>query len=293
MGLPDPIPPGEPTPSLTTAELERTEAILAAALAHGIARLDTADIYGAGRSEAALGQVLAARPEWAGRLQVQTKFGIVPGGPGAVSHYRQDGDYVLACVEASLARLHRDYLDVLLIHRPDPLADYFSTGRALMHLMEEGTVRRIGVSNMGADQISLWRRVVPVAVNQVELSLAAPAFIDCDVDAPAPAGFSASLLPFCMAEGIEVQAYSPLARGALERRDHPVAPVAARIARHRGLAPSAVLLAWLLAHPAGIRPVVGTTRPERLAEYADAAELSLTREEWYALYTAARGRPLP
>ena len=280
------------------------EAAIEAALAIGITRLDTADIYGAGASERAIGAALAAHPSWRSQLSIQTKFGIRPGDP---TTYRQDGDYVRASVEGSLKRLGVDRIDSLLIHRPDPLADYFATGSALMRLMEEGTIGRVGVSNMHEHQIALWQRVIPVSANQIELSLAHHAFVDVDVDVnrvDQHHDFPTGLLPYCMTHGIEIQAYSPLAGGVFSgaaggpenMTGHALADTracVARIAAEMGAEPAAVVLAWLLRHPAGIVPVVGSAKPERIATFDSAARLCLSREQWYELYVAARGRPLP
>lgn len=280
-------------------DIAQAEAVIDAALRIGITRLDTADIYGGGASERVLGEVLAAHPSWRKELKIQTKFGIVL---GAQTTYRQDGDYVSACVETSLNRLQVDRLDSLLIHRPDPLADYFSTGKALMSLLEQGVIGRIGVSNMNEHQIALWQRVVPVSANQLELSLAHHAFVDVDVDVNRSGqhhDFPTGLLPYCMSHGIEIQAYSPLAGGLFENdRETSDAiraarAVVARIAAEQGVAPAAVVLAWLMKHPAGIVPVVGSSNPDRIASYADLDSVSLSREQFYELYVAARGRPLP
>ncbi|OKL54396.1 hypothetical protein BSZ39_04365 [Bowdeniella nasicola] len=186
-------------------DIAQAEAVIDTALRIGITLLDTADIYGGGASERVLGEVLAAHPSWRKELKVQTKFGIVL---GSQTTYRQDGDYVSACVEASLNRLQVDRLDALLIHRPDPLAGgLFETDRET------------------SDAIRAARAVV------------------------------------------------------------------ARIASEQAVAPAAVVLAWLTKHPAGIVPVVGSSNPDRIASYADLVSVSLSREQFYELYAAARGRP--
>lgn len=217
------------------------------------------------------------------------------------------GDYVRASVEGSLNLLGVDRIDSLLIHRPDPLADYFATGSALMSLMEEGTIGRVGVSNTCEHQIELWQRVIPVSANQIELSLAHHAFVDVDVDVnrvDQHHDFPIGLLPHCMAHGIEIQAYSPLASGVFSgaaggpenMTSHALADTracVARIAAEMGAEPAAVVLAWLLRHPAGIVPVVSSANPERIATFDSATRLRLSREQWHELYVATRGRPLP
>ncbi|MGW3464718.1 aldo/keto reductase [Streptomyces olivaceoviridis] len=205
-------------------------------------------------------------------------------------------------MEESLVRLRTGFLDVLLLHRPDPLADPREVGAALSSLHAQGLVRQFGVSNMNGPQIASLRAHldVPLVVNQLEMSLDRRDWVESGVlfntaDA-ARNGFAPGTLEWCAANGVRLQAWSPLAGGRLmSDKDTRVYRLVGELARRKGTTPESILLWRLQRHPAGIAPVVGTTRPERISACADAVrrQPDLTHEEWYALWVAARGVPLP
>jgi predicted oxidoreductase len=192
----------------------------------------------------------------------------------------------MASVEGSLRRLKTDYLDILLLHRPDPLVEPEEVARAFAELHARGDVCYFGVSNHTAAQIDLLRRHVdqPLVINQVELNLLHAPLINEGIIANqenVPSALASGTLDYCR-----------LAKGKLfnppddaEEKVKQAADVAARLAEVKQTSKEAIVLAWLLRHPAPIQPVIGTTRPERVR--------ALTREEWYALFTAARGASVP
>ncbi|MFG3015835.1 aldo/keto reductase family oxidoreductase [Streptomyces cinerochromogenes] len=293
---------GWDTAPYTAEDIHRAETAIEAALTAGITAFDHADIYRYGKSEAVFGEVLARSPGLRERIVVQTKCGIrLPDGdrPG---HYDLRGASIVRRVEESLARLRTDFLDVLLLHRPDPLADPREITAALASLHAQGLVRQFGVSNMNGPQIaSLQAHMdLPLVVNQLEMSLHRRDWVESGVlfntaDA-ARNGFAPGTLEWCAANDVRLQAWSPIAQGRLtSHEDTRVNRLVAEIARHKGTTPESVLLWWLQRHPARIAPVIGTTRPEGISACADAVHrrADLTHEEWYELWVAARGIPLP
>ncbi|MEU9254610.1 aldo/keto reductase [Streptomyces sp. NPDC048270] len=288
------------------ADIDAAEAAIEAALDSGITAFDHADIYRGGKSEAVFGEVLARTPGLRERITLQTKCGIRPGGKDRPGLYDLRGPAIVGRVEESLARLRTDVLDVLLLHRPDPLADPDEIASALMSLHRQGLVRHFGVSNMGAAQIaSLQARLdVPLVANQLEMSLHSRDWVEAGVllNTPDSArnGFPFGTLEHCRDHGIRLQAWGALAQGRFTGRqqtdaERATADLLAELARRKGTTPESVLLWWVRRHPAGIAPVIGTARPERIRACRDAAvrEPDLTHEEWYELWVTARGVPLP
>jgi len=291
-----------------TSHVRQAHAAVDAALEVGINFFDHADIYTRGKAEAVFGHVLAERPGLRDQVLIQSKCGIRFGeGDRLPGRYDFSADHIRRSVEGSLSRLGIERLDVLLLHRPDPLVDPDEVARALEDLSDSGKVRWFGVSNMSAGQIRLLRAStrVPLVANQLELNVAHTGWLDAGVHVNQEASrddtFPADTLEFLRLEGIQIQAWSPVARGYLVGRDLTgappaaarVAPLVREMAEERGVSPDAVAIAWLLAHPAGIQPILGTTRPERIRAAAQAERVALTREDWYALYVRSRGTPLP
>ncbi|WP_225828544.1 aldo/keto reductase [Streptomyces naphthomycinicus] len=293
---------GWDTRPYTPEDVQRAESAIEAALAAGITAFDHADIYRYGKSEAVFGEVLARSPGLRERIAVQTKCGIrLPEGdrPG---HYDLRGASLVRRVEESLLRLRTEFLDVLLLHRPDPLADPREVAAALTSLHAQGLVRQFGVSNMSGPQIaSLQAHLdLPLVVNQLEMSLDRRDWVESGVlfntAAAARNGFAPGTLEWCAANAVRLQAWGALAQGRLtSAADTEVNRLVAELARRKDTTPETILLWWLQRHPAGIAPVVGTTRPERIRACADAVrrEPDLAHEEWYELWVAARGVPLP
>ncbi|MGD9482021.1 aldo/keto reductase [Streptomyces sp. TRM70308] len=288
------------------ADIDHAEAAIGAALDSGITAFDHADIYRHGKAEAVFGEVLARAPGLRERVTVQTKCGIRPPEPGRPGHYDLRGATIVRRVEESLTRLRTDAVDVLLLHRPDPLADPADVAAALHTLHRQGLVRGFGVSNMSGPQIALLQAHldVPLVANQLELSLHRRDWLESGVLVNTPAaaevGFPHGTVEHCVAHGLRLQAWGALAQGRFTGRpgtpsEEATARLVTALAERKGTTPEAIVLWWLQRHPARIAPVVGTARPERVRACADAAlrEPDLTHEEWYALWTTARGAPLP
>lgn len=293
---------------ITAAEISNATVAVNTAVESGITLFDHADIYARGKSERLFGEVLRANPGLRDSIVLQSKCGIrFAGDPNADSPGRYDfsREHLLRSVEGSLRRLGTGHLDLLLLHRPDPLAQPEEVAGAFDELQRSGKVRHFGVSNHSAAQISLLRKYVaqPLVANQIELSLLHHHPVSEGILVNVPGGASAraaGLLDYCREHAILVQAWAPLASGKFsappDGMTEPMRSAAALVqamAREYGASAEAILTAWLLRHPAGIQPVVGTTDPARLKAACAADGLPLTREQWYALLTAMRGQAVP
>lgn len=291
------------------SDVEAAAAAIEAALDIGVTLFDHADIYRHGKSEAVFGEVLAGTSGLRERIQLQTKCGIRLNERGLETHYDLSADAIIERVNGSLERLRTDYVDILLLHRPDPLMDPAEVAAAVGKLMAEGKVRALGVSNMSAAQIEFLQDSLetPVVANQLELSLLKRDWLESTVlvnhsDAHSYS-FPHGTLEYCARQGITLQAYGALARGHYtgnppERptpAESATAALLAGMARERDTTVEAVLLGWLMKHPAGIAPVIGTANPDRIRACAGAARMAetMTRAEWYRLWVTARGSNIP
>ncbi|UZX04203.1 aldo/keto reductase [Arthrobacter sp. CDRTa11] len=292
-----------------TGHVEEAAAAVDAALDAGITLFDHADIYRSGKSEAVFGEVLAATPGLRERIRLQTKCGIRLNERGLDTHYDLSRESIIERVDGSLKRLRTDYVDVLLLHRPDPLTDPAEVASAVGQLLADGKVRALGVSNMSGSQIEALqdRLEVPVVANQLEMSLLKRAWLESQVLVNHPEsldhGFPEGTLEYCSRNGVTLQAYGALARG-LYTGGGPESPTAAEtaaaglvaeLAGQYSTSGESVLLGWLMKHPAGIAPVIGSVNPARIRACADAGRVAsaMTRAEWYGLWIAARGSKLP
>ena len=259
-----------------------------AALDAGITLLDTADIYGFngssgfGDAEALLGEVLAAEPALRGRMVLATKGGIMPPLP-----YDQSAGYLNAAIDASLGRLRTDVIDLWQVHRPDILAHPQAVARTLDAAVAAGKVRTLGASNFTPAQVAALNHFLDnkLVATQPEIS---PLRITC---------FENGELDQAMQLGLTPLAWSPLGGGRLvspsSDRDKAVTVALQVAADQAGVALSVAAYSWLMAHPAGIVPIIGSQQPERIAEGAAALTMRWTRTDWYAVLVAARGENLP
>jgi predicted oxidoreductase len=271
---------------------------IAAAYEAGYTLFDNADIYCQGEAERILGTALSQIGGMREKVVVATKCGIRPAGqPDLDSPQRYDfsAAHIIESVEGSLRRLGLETIDLLMLHRPDYLADPDEVAKAFAELRESGKVRCFGVSNFRTMLLTALQAAcpMPLVVHQVEISLAK---LDALVD---------GTLDQCLIERITPMAWSPLAAGLigdgasrLLPSQQGYTPDKFRAAldsagKARGVSAVVMALAWLLRHPAKIQPIIGTTNPERIREAVKATEFELTREEWYRLLLAARGEPLP
>jgi len=295
--------------TLLTKEHEReAREFLEAGLELGANFYDHANIYGRGRSEEVFGRVLKEQPGLRDRLILQSKVGIRWGDEpkGAPHRFDFSRKHILEATEAILRRLGTDRLEILLLHRPDPLWEPAEVAEAFALLKAQGKVRYFGVSNMNRFQMEFLQSFLPdpLVANQLQLSLLHSGFVEAGISfnqrvPQYPDGWEGTV-EYCRMKQVTMQAWSPLDRGLLvgDLADKPdnvkaTAALLKTMAARYGTTAEAVQLAWLLRHPAGIQPVLGTTKPSRLRDCAKALEIGLSREDWYALFAAARGATMP
>ncbi|MBW7476869.1 aldo/keto reductase [Paenibacillus oenotherae] len=292
---------------LTAAHYKEGHEAVDTALEIGINMFDHADIYTYGKAEKVFGKVLQERPELRSKILIQSKCGIRLADEHNPQRYDFSKPYIISSVDGILERLGVEYIDFLLLHRPDPLVEPEEVASAIHELKASGKVRWFGVSNMSAGQIKLLQAYSdePFIVNQLEMSLLKTGFVDTGISVNQEIArnnvFPEGTLEHCRQENIQLQSWSPLAQGlfsgkALDGQSEAVVQTAAlvrQLAEEKGTTAESIVLSWLMRHPAGIQPVIGTINPARIRACKDAATLRLTREEWYALYTSSRGARMP
>mgnify|MGYP001114322173 FL=1 len=265
--------------NFTAAEYQR---MIEKSLELGFTTFDHADIYGDHTTEAEFGAVLKAHPELREQIEIVTKCGILRVCDNKPQHYIKAYDsskeHILQSAEDSLRHLNTDYIDVLLIHRPDFLMNPDEVGEAFELLYRSGKVRSFGVSNFTKSQVEMLSESVPIGTHQLEISV------------KALQAFSDGTLDQCTKDGIVPMAWSPLGGGAL-----PETLIAElkRWADEFETTPQVIALAWLLQHPAGILPVIGTTQEEHLVRSKEALNIKLDRQQWYSIYQASSGVRIP
>lgn len=258
---------------------------------------DHADIYGRGGGcEEAFGRRLKARPKLREKMILQSKCGI------RRTFYDFSKEHILFSVDESLRRMNTDYLDALVLHRPDALVEPEEVAQAFDELEESGKVRCFGVSNHNPAQMALLKKYVkqPLLFNQLQFSPVHTAMIDSGINVNTrfdeAIDRDGGVLDYCRLNDMVIQAWSPFQHGFIEGvfLDNPafekVNTVFKEIGERYGISQSAAVVAWLLRHPAKIQPIIGSTSPARIREIAKAAEISLTRPEWYEIYRAAGNR---
>ena len=263
---------------------EHVRAKIDASLDQGITSFDQADIYGGYEAEEILGNALSGSA-LRNKMEIVTKCDIIaPVGRYAdarVKYYDTSRAHIMASVDHSLRLMGIDHIDLLLIHRPDPLMDHHETGAALDEVIASGKVRSVGVSNFRPHDWELLQSAMKnqLVTNQIELSvLAHDSFVNGDV-------------AFHQRIGTPLMAWSPLAGGALFSGDHPdVMSALSKVASENDVDETAVAIAWLLAHPSRILPVLGTNSIERIKGMSAALDVKMDRQTWYGIYTAALGR---
>ncbi len=279
-----------------------------AALEVGIDFFDHADIYGQGGCETVFKECLAAVPGIRDKIVIATKCGI------NIGHgYNLSADYIRGAAEASMSRMGIDYIDIYQMHRPDPLAHPRETASALRELVQSGKVRYVGVSNYYPEQVRALQHYlgdgIPLVSNQIEISLLrlGPIYEGWfNNDMTSDNGLVGDgVLDQCEMLEITPLAWSPLGRGFLSgAKDVPADnPRKLRIdailrelnaqAEKYNATPGNVALAWLLAHPSGIIPLVGSNNPEHIKEAAECVKIDMSRDDWYKLWVAAWGRDWP
>jgi predicted oxidoreductase len=276
--------------SSVSANLARIETCLA----QGITTFDHADIYGNYSCEALFGQAIKAQPSLKDRIEIVTKTDIMllsDQWPGSrVKHYDTSAAHVTASVERSLSRIGVDVIDLLLVHRPDPLMDAQALGACLDGLIDSGKLRGVGVSNFMPWDVDLLQSCMKhkLQTNQIELSLLNTA------------PFINGQLAHAQQHRMPVMAWSPLGGGRLHSQANTtgtaatrLAPKLAELAQAAGTDTTAVAMAWLMHHPVQVLPVMGSNQMERIARFGDAARVPMDRQTWYELYELANGLEVP
>ena len=265
----------------TDTSPSHVQAKIEACLAQGITTMDQADIYGGYEAEEVLGHALRAAPQLRDQIEIVTKCDILVGAgryaSTRVKHYDTSAAHIAASVDHSLQLMATDYIDLLLIHRPDPLMDHRETGAALDAAVASGKVGSVGVSNFKPHDWNLLQSAMqtPLVTNQIEISvLETSAFTNGD-------------LAFLQERDVPAMAWSPLAGGALFSGDNP--KLLALLGTIGDGDSAAAAVAWLLAHPARILPVLGTNNLSRIQALDAACSIAMDRETWFEIYEAANG----
>ncbi len=266
------------------------ERMIEGCLALDVTSFDHADIYGGYTTEGEFGAVLQAKPHLRQQMQLITKCGIKMLAANRPAHqiksYDTSFEHIIASTDRSLKNLHTDHLDLLLIHRPDPLMDPDEIARAFEFLFQQGKVRQFGVSNFNASQLALMESRFPIVCNQIEASaFHLDPFLDGTID-------------YHLRHKIHTMAWSPLAGGSplldpANKIGERIYKVASALAVTYQCEPNQVLLSWLMKHPSGILPVLGTSKLERVKRAMEAVHIPLQREDWYRIWTASTGQDVP
>lgn len=281
--------------------VDQVEELIESALAVGINAFDIADCYGHGKCEQILGEVLKRRPDLREKMWIQSKCGIRM---EEFTYFDFSKEHILEAVDDILERLNVDYIDSLLLHRPDALMEPAEIAEAFDLLKAQGKVIDFGVSNQNPMMMALIQKDVkqPLVANQLQLSAAFTPSFDAGfhVNMKQNAGIvrDSSIFEYCRLHDVVIQAWSVLQFDYfggvfLGSEKYPeLNQVLNRLAEKYHVSPSAIAIAWVLRYPAKMQAVIGTTKKARVAEAAKAAEIQLTRKEWYEIYLAA-GNDLP
>ena len=293
--------------AITREHIEQANKIIDTALEGGINFFDHADIYAFGKAEEVFGQVLAERPELRQQIYLQSKCGIRFADKNIPNRYDFSRDWIIKSVDQSLERLKSDHLDVLLLHRPDPLMQPEEVAAAFDELYASGKVHQFGVSNMSWPQMKFLQSFLdkPLMVNQLEMSLSKLDWLNDGVTFNTPENsavdFVQGTVEFCRGRDVQLQSWGCLSQGLFSGKDtsgqpeniRNTAQLVAEMAEIMGVSREAIVLGWLTRHPADIQPVIGTTDIARIKSCTEAKAVNLSRDQWYQLFVSARGSMLP
>lgn len=273
---------------------DNADRIIGTALDSGIDYFDHADIYSGGECETVFGKYLASHKDLRSKITIQTKCGIRSG------FFDFSKEHIINSVNASLKRLQTDYLDVLLLHRPDTLMEPEEVAEAFSLLEKEGKVKHFGVSNHNPYQIELLKTAVkqPIIINQLQLSVTEAGMVTSGLNVNMKNDESVmhdgSVLEYSRVKGITIQAWSPFQQGFIKKpfigdtENFPeLNKVLEDLAEKYGVQPISVAAAWILRHPANIQIISGSMNPERIKAICAGADITLTREDWYLIYRSA------
>lgn len=264
----------------------------------GINFFDHADIYGGGKCEERFGDFLKANPGLRDQMLIQTKCAIKSGA------YDFSKEHILSSVDGCLKRLQTDYVDFLLLHRPDTLCEPEEVAEAFEALHAQGKVKHFGVSNENPYQIQLLNKYLKekICINQLQFGLGHTTMVDAGLNVnmnhdPAT-NRDGGVLDFCRLNDITIQPWSPFQYGFFEGtfignpKFQTLNEKLEEIAGKYGITPTGLAIAWILRHPACMQPIVGSVNPQRLQQICDASDVTITRQEWYDLYCST-GKKLP
>ncbi|PKV50711.1 putative oxidoreductase [Aquimarina sp. MAR_2010_214] len=275
---------GEWGASLTIGQ---TQKLIENCLAIDVTTFDHADIYGHYTTETLFGNALKKQPSLREKMQLVTKCGIklvTPNRPDTIiKSYNTSKDYIVSSVEQSLQNLNTDYIDLFLIHRPSPLMNPKEIAEAFTKLKNDGKVLHFGVSNFTKQQFEMLHKFIPLVTNQIEVS---PLHLDPFID---------GTLDQCIADGIKPMGYSTLAGGKffgkqLEDRVIRINKVVAMLSEKYNVMPDQILISWIIKHPSGILPIIGSTKISRIKSAVDALSIKITDEEWFMIWEASTGK---
>ncbi|MFC3095179.1 aldo/keto reductase [Alteromonas sediminis] len=290
------------TAPISKADQLKATTLIETAIEQGVTTFDHADIYTLGKAEEVFGNVLRTQPALRDKIQIQTKCGIRFQSETAPGRYDFSKAWIEASVDGSLKRLQIEQIDTLLLHRPDALVEVDELAETLSGLIDSGKIKHVGVSNMNRFQIALLQSSLPfpITANQLEISLLHADLIKEGLFFnTGESQNGADTLAFCQANRVSIQAWGSLAQGKLtggtatSEAEMKTAELVQQLAEEYRCSKEAIVIAWLLRHPAQIAPVLGTTNPARLTACMQAADIWLTREHWYQLLITALGKPLP
>ena len=280
-------------------EKSAAEKFIRSAMDMGANFFDHADIYGGGECESHFAEAIGMNPALREKMIIQSKCGIIPG-----KRYDLSEKHILEAVDGILSRLHTEYLDVLLLHRPDALVEPEEVAAAFSKLEVSGKVRNFGVSNHSPYQIELLKKCVdqPIVANQLQFSAAHAGMVSTGMNVNIHSDFAidrdGGVLDYCRLNDITIQPWSPFQYGMFEGvflgcgKYPELNATIDRIAEAHGVSNTTIAIAWILRHPAHMQPIVGTTNIGRLADCVKACDICLTGQEWYDIL-AAVGYPLP
>ncbi|WP_439516796.1 aldo/keto reductase [Sediminibacterium sp.] len=259
--------------------------LIDACLENGIRSFDHADIYGDYTTEAEFGEALKEMPSLRSELRIISKCGIQMVTPNRSAHeiksYNTSAAHIISSVDQSLRNFGTDHLDLLLIHRPDPLLHPVEVASAIDRLKQQGKVLQFGVSNFLPHQVDMLMNYTSVEYNQTEISILQLA------------AFLNGTLENCIKHKIIPMAWAPLGGGAFDDDTHPrfrsIMGTATLLASKYECGVNEILITWLHTHPSGILPVIGTTKIERLIQAKNAASIQMEREDWFKLWIASTG----
>lgn len=280
-------------------DLKTAEDFIRTAMEHGANFFDHADIYGGGEAEKIFSEAIGMTPALREKMFLQSKCGIVPG-----KRFDFSKKHILESVDGSLKRLKTEYLDVLLLHRPDTMMEPEEVCEAFDILKSSGKVRNFGVSNENIWQMEYLRKNlnVPLVADQMQFSIAHCPMVQSGInvnmfnDSAVERG--SGIIEYCRMNKITIQAWSPFQHGFaagtfIDSPDYPELNAKLNeVATNHGVSKTTIVMAWILSHPAKFQPITGTLKKERMLECLKAADVTLDRDEWYGIYMSA-GNILP